>query len=143
MIAKSWAIPGLIFMDTIPRNRSQISVTGHSDYVTGHRPCNNLWPVIDCKNVSVFYQNQHFWCWFQRKKSDFDIIWDQSPDISWINKSTTPENQNLLHSETNIFTYSHNITNKCAICQPRTANFIEKYQYKCNLRPVPPQLRNK
>ena len=29
-------------MDTIPGYQSQISATGHSDYVTGHRPCNNL-----------------------------------------------------------------------------------------------------
>ena len=44
-------------MDTNPGYRSQISATGLSDYVTGTRTSNNLRPVTDCKNVSVFYQN--------------------------------------------------------------------------------------
>ena len=33
---------GLPEMDTTPGDRSHISVTGLSDYVTGHRPFNNL-----------------------------------------------------------------------------------------------------
>ena len=43
-----------IEMDTILLNRSQISVTGLSDYVTGTRTFYNLWPITDCKNVKVW-----------------------------------------------------------------------------------------
>ena len=43
-----------IEMDTILLNRSQISVTGLSDYVTGTRTFHNIWLVTDCKNVKVW-----------------------------------------------------------------------------------------
>ena len=45
-------------LDTLPQNRSHISVTGLSDYVTGTWTFHNLWPVTDWKNVKLMFSSK-------------------------------------------------------------------------------------